>query len=43
MHVKSHDQLFNALEPLPYSLFFSFLFFSVELHLVLQSLYDNTY
>ena len=22
MHVKCHDQVFNALEPLPYSLFF---------------------
>ena len=28
MHVKSHDQVLNALEPLPYSLFFS-----DELHL----------
>ena len=37
MHVKSHDQVLNALEPLPYSLFFS-----VELHSILQSLYDNS-
>ena len=37
MHVKCHDQVFNALEPLPYSLFFS-----VELHIILQSLYDNS-
>ena len=36
MHVKSHDQVFNALEPLPCSLFFS-----VEIHYILQSLYDN--
>ena len=36
MHVKSHDQVLNALEPLPYSLLFS-----VELHLILQSLYIN--
>ena len=32
MHVKSHDQVLNALEPVPYSLFFS-----VELYLILQS------
>ena len=39
MHVKStsHDQVFNALQLLPYSLFFS-----VELHFILQSLYDNS-
>ena len=37
MHVKSHDQVFNALEPLPYSLFFF-----VEPHFILQSLYDNS-
>ena len=37
MHVKSHDQVLNALEPLPYSLFFS-----VELHFILQSLYDHS-
>ena len=39
MHVslKCHDQVFNALETLPYSLFFS-----VELQLDLQSLYDNS-
>ena len=37
MHVKSHDQVFNALEPLPCSLFFS-----VELHSILQSMYDNS-
>ena len=36
MHVKTHDQVFNALEPLPYSLFFP-----VELHFILQSLYDK--
>ena len=36
MHVKSHDQVLHALEPLPYSLLFS-----VELHLILQSLYIN--
>ena len=35
MHVKCHDQVFNDLEPLPYSLFFS-----VELHVILKSLYD---
>ena len=35
MHVKCHDQVFNALEPLPYSRFFS-----VELHFALKSLYD---
>ena len=35
MHVKCHDQVFNALEPVPYSLFFS-----VELHFILKSLYD---
>ena len=40
MHVKSHDQVlnFNALEPFSYSLFFS-----VELHLILRSLYDNSH
>ena len=32
MHVKSHDQVLNVLEPVPYSLFFS-----VELYLILQS------
>ena len=37
MHVKRHDQVFNALETLPYSLFFS-----VELHCILQFLYDNS-
>ena len=37
MHVKSHDQVFNALKALPYSLFFS-----AELHFDLQSLYDNS-
>ena len=37
MHVKSQDQVFNALEPVPYSLFFS-----VELYFDLQSLYDNS-
>ena len=37
MHVKCHDQVCNAFEPLPYSLFFS-----VELHFILQSLYGNS-
>ena len=37
MRVKSHDQAFNALEPVPYSLFVS-----AELHFDLQSLYDNS-
>ena len=33
MHVKSHDQVLNALEPLRYSIFFS-----VELYFM----YDNS-
>ena len=37
MHVESHDQVFNAFEPLPFSLLFS-----VELHLFWQYLYDNS-
>ena len=37
MHVKSHDQVLNALEAVPYSLFFS-----VKLYFILQSVYDNS-
>ena len=37
MHVKSHDRVLHALEPLPHSLFFS-----VELHFILRSLYDTS-